>query len=77
MLMGWHYLKELESVTLLVNYVNWGGGGSRVSNAQTRCSFYLFLLLSDAGIALSVLSPASCLPVCYHASNHADNGLNL
>jgi hypothetical protein len=37
----------------------------------------LFLLPVDPDVVLSATSPALCLPVCHHVSNHDDNGLNL
>ena len=36
-----------------------------------------FFLIAYLDVALSVLSPAPCLPACHHSSHHDDNGLNL
>jgi hypothetical protein len=35
------------------------------------------LLPASQDVELSIPSPAPCLPGCYHASRHDDNGLNL
>ena len=49
-----------------------------VAKAQARpygsVSFWLSV---DPDVELSATSLAPCLPACYHASCHGDNGLNL
>jgi hypothetical protein len=47
------------------------------AQAQTQPSGCLFLLPADPDVELSGTSPAPCLPACFLASHHADNGLNL
>lgn len=37
----------------------------------------LFLLPADPDVKLTAVSPAPCLPACYHASPCVDNGLRL
>lgn len=60
----------LENVCQLVdNFV--------VLYAQARPSDYNYLLLpADQDIGLSASFPSLCLPACYHASCHGNNGLN-
>ena len=51
--------------------------GLGVSSAQARPSGTLFLLPAHLDVELSATSPAPCLLVFCHASNHDDNGRNL
>uniref|UniRef100_A0A8C6GL42 Uncharacterized protein n=1 Tax=Mus spicilegus TaxID=10103 RepID=A0A8C6GL42_MUSSI len=44
--------------------------------SHDRC-LSLFLLPEELDVELANCSPAPCLPVCHHESNHDDNGLNL
>ena len=55
------------------------GLGLEVSEAQARPRVSLCppAALTDPDLELSAPSPASCLPMCHHASCHTDNGLNL
>lgn len=57
-------------------------GGSCVMRGgfQIACSMprvFLFLLLADLDVELSVPPPAPCLSALHYASHHADSGLNL
>jgi hypothetical protein len=51
--------------------------GFEVSDAQAMPSVTLFLLPANPDVELSATCVAPCLPVCYHASCHDNNGLNL
>ena len=49
-----------------------------ISYAQAMPSVTVhFLLPVDQDAELSVPSPVTCLPTCYHVSCHEYNGLNL
>jgi hypothetical protein len=53
------------------------GVGFGVSNALVGPSVVPSRLLMDLEVELSATSLAPCLPMCYRASHHDDNGLNL
>jgi hypothetical protein len=54
------------------------GVGFEVSEAQAGLVALSFILWpADQAVELSVPSQAPCLPECYLASHHDDDGLNL
>ena len=64
------------SIALLEEVCHWGVGfGVSKAEAGTRVS--PFLLFLDSDVELLAPSPAPCLPACYRASHHDDNGLNF
>lgn len=67
----------LEIVALLTYVCHWGMD-FEVSEAQTPAhSLFIFLLLADTDVALSVPSPAPGMPSWPDASCHGDRGLSL
>lgn len=66
----------LGGVALLDDVCHWGWalGFQKLKLGPVALSF---LLPGNLGLELSATSAALCLYLCYHASNHDDNGLSL
>lgn len=62
---------------VLLEEVFHSGWPLRFQILKSGAALSLCLVLVHLDTELSAVCPVPCLPVCCHASHHADNGINL